>query len=205
MTMNSQPTRDPVIELATSRRRMLQHASALFSDAKSVPFVEQYDALPKVSGLLVGSLEEVKVAEEELIAQNHALAEQREALERQIRRYRQLFEHAPFALVVTDLYGTVQEINAAATTLLKRSEIALERKPIAALVARELRSDFRDRLNKLRIVGAVHDWRFVIQRPSDAPLEVSASVAVVPGVGHTDSGLLYWLIQPAASDNHALL
>src|SRR4051812_31500480 len=121
MTTNAQPTRDAVVEIAASRRKMLQHASALFSDGTSVPFVEQYDALPKVSGLLVGSLEELKVAEEELITQNHALVEQREALERQVHRYRQLFEHAPFALVVTDIYGTVQEINHAGTALLKRS------------------------------------------------------------------------------------
>ena len=79
----------------------------------------------KMSAILVSSLEELKVAEEELVERTAALADLRDELEQHVRGAQELFELAPACLLVTDIYGTILEANRATQQLLKRDIDAL--------------------------------------------------------------------------------
>lgn len=182
--------------IAARRQRVIARANALFAAEREIPFVEQFDAVPQLSALLVSALEGLKSAEDDIALQAKAFEEQRAAVERKRRHYEQLFEHAPAAMFVTDLYGTIQEVNRAAVQLMKRDARHLDRKSIASLMLASERSLFRDRLQRLAVAEGVEDWRFVLQREADRPIEVTAAVRLVPGVGHTGNGVLQWLVRP---------
>ncbi|MFL6290639.1 MAG: ATP-binding protein [Thermoanaerobaculia bacterium] len=95
------------------------------------------------------SLQELEVAEAELIQQHEALEEMQEALEIERHRYRELFELAPVAYLVTDGQGTIQTANPAACELVGRSAKALTGKPLPVLVRPEDRQLFRDMIRNL--------------------------------------------------------
>src|SRR6185437_4674764 len=65
-----------------------------------------------VSALLMASLEELKVAEEELRMQNAQLADGRAREDRELHHYRQLFTYSPAAALLTDRRGAILEANA---------------------------------------------------------------------------------------------
>ncbi len=64
------------------------------------------------------AMEELSAAEEELREQNQALIEARAVIEKERRRYQDLFELAPDPYLVTDTHGVIQEGNRAAGLLL---------------------------------------------------------------------------------------
>ncbi len=161
------------------------------------------DRLPGVSGLLMTSLEELKVAEEELRSQNAVLEAQRAAVDERIRHYRQLFLYLPAPAFVTDIYATIREANLAAGNLFRREASHLERKPLATLLANEYRDEFRRQLVRAASGDGVRDWRLVLKRVGDLPVEVHATVSRIPDVGATHSGLMYWLLTPTAGSDAA--
>jgi PAS domain S-box-containing protein len=185
--------------LMRCRHMVLKRATTLMEEPADVPFAERLDAIPNLSALLSTSLEELKVAEEELRDQNEKLIAQRTATEEHTRYYRQLFLHSPAPAFVTDFYGTIQESNLAAARLFRREAIHLDRKPLAALLPPERREAFRRQLTLIsQTVEGVSDWALVMQRVGDVPVMVHAAVEVVPNVGATKSGLLYWLLHVRA-------
>ena len=94
------------------------------------------------------SLEELKVAREELSQQNEQLSVTREQLEHERQRYKELFEFAPDAYLVTDENGTIREANYTAATLLCVSNGLLVGKPLSIFVPETQRRDFRLRINQ---------------------------------------------------------
>src|SRR4051812_16473998 len=68
---------------------------------------------------LHSSYEELRVAEEELIAQNHSLEEVQAVLQEERFRYQELFELAPDGYILTDLNGVIREANLAALQMLQ--------------------------------------------------------------------------------------
>jgi PAS domain-containing protein len=186
---------DTLEALVKCRRIVLLRATTLLDEPAEVPLTERSDAIPSLSALLMTSLEELKVAEEELREQNERLIEQRSAADEHIRYYRQLFLFAPTPAFVTDFYGTIQESNIAAAKLFRREASHLEHKPFAALLAPDRREAFRRQLNLIAsTVDGVRDWPLMMQRVGDVPVAVHAAVEVVPNVGATKSGLLYWML-----------
>jgi len=186
---------DTIDALVNCRRTVLQRATKLLEGPADIPFVERFDAVPSLSALLTTSLEALKVAEEELREQNARLIAQRSATEEQTRHYRLLFQYAPAPALITDFYGTIQESNRAGAKLFRREANHLEGKPFAALLAPERREAFRRQLTLVaNTVGGVRDWELVMQRVGDVPITVHAAVEVVPDVGATNSGLLYWML-----------
>jgi response regulator NasT len=87
------------------------------------------DQAVQTLGDLAAALEELRVAEEELRQQNEELAAARQALEAQQQRYRDLFEFAPDAYLVTDAAGRIEEANRAASGLLNVALPFLTGKP----------------------------------------------------------------------------
>jgi PAS domain S-box-containing protein len=186
-----------IAALARYRQNVLLQASTLFRGRGGIPFAENFDALPNVSSLLLSALEELKVAEEELRAQNNMLLEQRSAVESRLQRYYELFQHSPAPAFITDVHGAIQEANLAALSLFRREAKHLEHKPIQALVAVSSRDEFRRQLARLQTEMGVTDWRICFNRTGDAPVTVSAAVSFVPGIGRTAAGGLYWMLRVA--------
>lgn len=153
-----------------------------------------------VSGLLMTALEELKVAEEELRVQNATLEAQRAGVDERTRHYRQLFLDAPVAAVLTDVHGTILEANAEAGAMLRREPRHLERKPLAALVPIESRDNFRLQFSRMSPEDGARNWQFPISRVGHVPLEVLVTVKLVPDLGPTRSGLLYWVFRGAETN-----
>jgi PAS domain-containing protein len=192
--INNLDGNDTLEALVHCRRTVLLRATTLLDGPADIPFVERFDAIPSLSALLMTSLEELKVAEEELREQNERLLEQRSAIEEHTRYYRQLFLHAPTPAFVTDFYGTIQESNLAAAKLFRREANHLERKPLAALLAPDRREAFRRQLKLITNTDGVRDWALTMLRVGDVPVAVHAAVEVVPNIGATKSGMLYWML-----------
>jgi len=67
---------------------------------------------------LMTAFEALLLADEELKAHSEALVATSNELDRERRKFRELFEFAPDAYLITDLYGTIREANVAAGRLL---------------------------------------------------------------------------------------
>ena len=185
---------DSVDAIARCRYIVLKRADELLREQSGISVVERADMLPGLSGLLMTSLEELKVAEEELRVQNAVLEAHRESVEDRVRHYRQLFLHAPAPSFVTDIYGTIRETNLEATKLFRREARFLEGKPLVTLLCPEYREEFRRQLSRLSAADGVRDWKLMIRRVGDISLNARATVRLVPEIGETRSGLLYWML-----------
>jgi len=187
---------DTVTALSRCRLTVMERATAMMQPQAAIPFAEQFDALPKVSAMLMTTLEELKVAEEELRRQNDLLLAQRAATDEVARHYRQLFLHGPLPAFVTDSYATIQEANIAAARVFRREAEHLHGKPLSAMMPAEHRESFRRQLSLMPADG-VRDWRLVLHRVGDLPVSVNAAVQLVPGVGRARNGLLCWVLRVA--------
>lgn len=106
-------------------------------------------------------LEELRVAEEELRAQNEELAQAQLLVAQERERYRSLFDHAPIPYLVTDELGVIRNSNHAAANLFRCPVDRLEGKPLAVFIAPTQRAVFR---NHLQILESKQDPATVILR-----------------------------------------
>ena len=134
-------------ELSSDRlRSQLKTLQEQVAEPGSVSRRHLLDAI----GALQESLQELDVAEEELGQQNDELFAAREALELERHRYRELFDRAPFAYLVTDEGGFVEEANFAAAGLFGSPRLQLVGRALSLLVARRDRSRFQELLRDLK-------------------------------------------------------
>jgi len=105
--------------------------------------------LAQVMAELDTTIEELLVAEEEMRVQNEQLANMALALDEERRKYQDLFDAAPDALLVTDTNGLIREANQAACGLLSLTHRYLLGKPLAAFVPLADRPAFRGLLRDL--------------------------------------------------------
>lgn len=187
---------DLVTTFAQQRQMLLKHTADVLCPDSNETASDGSPRELKLSAILVSSLEELKVAEEELLERTEALADLRDDLERRVRGAHQLFDFAPACLFITDIYGSITEVNRACQLLLKRDFSDLERQPLARFIPSEERRAFRDGLARIASTDGVSEWRFMLVRPTDSPLPVSAAVHVVRTPGAQNAAMLYWAIRP---------
>lgn len=191
---------DTLSALTYCRRVVLQRASTLLEQPEDLPIADRAAVLPNVSALLMTSLEELKVAEEELRDQGDRLATQQAAMDDAVQHYRRLFQQAPLPIILTDRYGTIQDANAAAANLLRRDAHYLHRKPLATLVEVPARETFRDQLGMMA-EDQPKEWHLQLRRHGDLSVDVWATVGFVRDVGANHSGLLCWMVHPRHADD----
>lgn len=190
MKENFVPSDDLVSALACQRQSLLKHVASVLSTADTPLKSHTSEREAQLSAITVSSLEELKVAEEELTERTAALADLRDELEQRVHFAYQLFELAPTCLLVTDIYGNILQANRAMRRLLRQDTV--DRQPLARFIPHEARKGFRDGLTRIAMMDGVTDWRMVLVRPTDAPVETTAVVEVVRGA-HTPSGTsLFW-------------
>jgi PAS domain S-box-containing protein len=102
-----------------------------------------------VASETIAALEALRVADEELRQQNEALLEAQGALDEERMRYRELFDLAPVAYLVTDEHGKIVEVNETAGELLATPRAWLAGKPLAVFVPASDRRKFRALLLRL--------------------------------------------------------
>ena len=193
-----------ITSLAQHRQTLLKHTGELLC-SEAAP-VRQLDGerAAKLSAILVSSLEQLKVAEEELVKRTEALADLRDELEQRVRGAHRLFDLAPVPLLVTDSYGNILDANRACQQMLKRDRDALERQPVARFIPADQRRTFREALGRVMASEGVNDWRLSLVRPTAGPLTVTARVRVVRGVGPGGEQRLFWSIRNVDADAAAL-
>jgi PAS domain S-box-containing protein len=129
-------------------------------------------------------IDELDVMWEELDAQSHHLASERE-------RYAELFAFAPDAYLVTDGKGTIREANVAATDLLYRTAGNLTGKPLATFVPLRQRKRFRDLLGDIGTGATRRSWRSVIRRGDGEETEVELTIGRL-----RDGKQFCWMLRP---------
>ena len=100
------------------------------------------------------------------------------------QQYRDVFEQAPEAYVVTDAGGIIEEANGPAVDILQRRRAYLRGKPFAVLVALDRRADFRRRLARLASGPAAGErsWSTVFESPGlRTDVSLTARLIGAPG------------------------
>jgi len=192
---------DLLATFSQQRQVLLKHTADLLCPEPAPVRQTPVEREAKLSAILVSSLEELKVAEEELLERTEALASVRDELEERIGATRQLFDLAPACLLVTDIYGNIVDANRAFQVLLRQDIGALERQPLARFIPADERRGFRDGLTRVVAADGVGDWRLTLARPTDARVTVSATVQVVRSVGVVPQVRLFWSFGPLGSEN----
>lgn len=140
------------------------------------------------------TLEELRVAEEEMRSQNEMLADAQETSQEWRLHYQDLFDAAPDAYIVTDLLGVISEANLSAQSLLGLSLRFLVGKPLAGFVPAGGRQDFRRLLLDITRDSSGREHELTLQPRKQAPVVVSATVALIQRMGGSPTGLR-WLLR----------
>jgi PAS domain S-box-containing protein len=163
-------------------------------------------AEPEPRHELVAHLEaaeiELRVAAEQLEEQNGELERLNFALADQVRRYRDLFDNAPDAYLVTSPHGIIREANAAAGTLLGVPARFLGERSLLHFVARRDTRDFRAALKQL---GAQPDSVAlrVRMRPRGGGGVIVVDLKAAPVRDRKGTVLLRWMAHAVAPEGDA--
>ena len=140
---------------------------------------------------LSAAIEELQVAQEQLIESRRLLEITREELQRERDRYWQLFDSAPEAYVVTGPQSEILEANRAAAELLNISQRFLTGKVLSVFVCDE-RARFVTQTATLAQAGGSADWMLRLRPRERAPVEVAARVA---STGDAPERTLRWMLR----------
>ena len=184
-----------ITSFSQHRQMLLKYTGELLCGEGAAVRQPDSEREAKLSAILVSSLEELKVAEEELVERTETLANLRSELEQRVRGAYQLFALAPACLLVTDTNGTILDVNRASQQLLKRDRDALERQPMSRFIGTDERRNFRDELKLVVTTEGVSDWRLRLLRPTASALTVSATIRVVKPLMEGGLQRLFWSIR----------
>jgi PAS domain S-box-containing protein len=142
------------------------------------------DLFPEAMEELSSALEELRVSEEQLRDQADEAASARQLLEDERRRYRELFELAPFPYLITDRVGVIREANRRACAALRVQRRFLIGRPMVTYLAGDDRSWFRELLRRLDEGEPHGDVQLRFEpRGGGAPLLATTAVSTVRDAG----------------------
>lgn len=118
-------------------------------------------------------IEEVRVAQEQLVDQRVRMESVQEELRRQNARYWQLFDEIPQPYVVTRADSTIVEVNKAAAELLNVSQRFLAGKALSVFVCED-RNGFLTRIAELVSQRSESQFNLKMRPRERAPLSVKA-------------------------------
>lgn len=138
------------------------------------------------------AIEEMTAAVEDLRHQNGALRDAYSSVEQERLQYEELFGLLPDAYLVTDLFGTIVEVNATGEEMLGVAAMRLRGKPLAVYIADEDRKGFRRSLNEVAESPTPVNWSGIVQPRNGLPFRASIRIVRIPVTG--DRVRLGWLI-----------
>jgi PAS domain S-box-containing protein len=144
----------------------------------------------------LAALESLAAEHEELRGQAARQEAAYEEAQAQLLRYRELFEFAPDAYLVTDLTGNIREANHAASRLLNLRKEFLRGTPLPFVVDPAERRQFYSALAQLGglEVGAVQEWEVRLVPRNGLPVEAALTVTVDADAAGRPAGLR-WLVR----------
>jgi PAS domain S-box-containing protein len=140
------------------------------------------------------TFEELNVAEEELRTQNEELHRAHATLVSERERYRELFEHAPVAYLVTDVNGSIRDANRAAVKLFRCRRERLDGKPIVVFTQDVSRRRIRDAMRALGTSRECATVGLTVKARDNRIRRVEATVAVIRDVRGEQTGLRWLLV-----------
>ena len=149
-------------------------------------------------------IQELRIAEEELRAQNDELLAAHVARDEAYRRYRELFDAGPDGLLVTDANGKILEANRAAAELLGVPLSRLQGKVLPALVAAHSRRALRTALLSLlhaRERVAETDLK-LRRRAGDGPIVHARAVPLGPSARRLE---IRWALRDVTEQRSAAI
>jgi PAS domain S-box-containing protein len=173
------------LQLASAQQRLAtlqRRASAEAAESKLLP-----RALKEAENLL----EELRVAQEQLVEARQRLDELQAELTKQYEKYWDLFDEMPDAYVVTKLDSSIVEANRAAAELFNVSQRFLIGKPLSVFVCQD-RSGFLKTLGSMNAQTHPTELPFRLRPRERAPLDVSAIV-------RADGTSIRWVVRPVES------
>jgi PAS domain S-box-containing protein len=138
---------------------------------------------PNVADELRESLKALHVAEDDLRKQNDELSLARGRLQSERERYRELFDFAPDAYLVTDMRGVIRDANVAAEELLERPSGKLIGKPVRLFVPVDEKTPFYSMLRELTQTGRVAAQELVVRATPGKEVHLSVSARTYPQSG----------------------
>ena len=169
-------------------RRALNRAKERYP----IPFAEE---LHEVSRAVDGAFNDVERAVEELHLQNDALFAARTEIEEAYVQFRDFFEFAPAAYVVTTPETRVLYANHAACAMLGRRRNGLAGTLLISSVPLEHRAAFRSALVRSLSPGQVSDWPATLLANDGASTRLFCCrmrIRAVAKPGARSSSALYW-------------
>lgn len=174
------------LQLASALQRfntLQRRAETQFKDPGSL--------VKRALGELSTALEEVRVAQEQIIENRRRTEELQAELADQAAKYWELFDEMPDAYVVTRPDTTIAEVNRAAAGLLNVSQRFLVGKTLSVFVCED-RAQFLEESDRLAHEKGIAELQIKVRPRERAPLVISARVR---GDGQT----LRWILREAPS------
>ncbi|HEU5102820.1 MAG TPA: PAS domain-containing protein [Roseiflexaceae bacterium] len=154
----------------------------------------------QVDGMLSSAFEELALALEQLQRAEQALHQQQShwlnrqsELELECQRYKDLFEHAPSAYLVTSIAGSIRQANSAALELLRISDRMAVGRMMGLFIPEGQRRTFRSALNQLLECDRPQEWITSMRSWEGAQFEVRLTASVLRGASGRPLAL-HWLI-----------
>src|SRR5919202_4280835 len=162
--------------------RIISRLGAFQQRATGPP--EDADLVPEMVEELGSALEELRVSGEQLRSQADEAASSLRLLEDERRRYRELFELAPFPYLITDRVGVIREANRRACAALRVQRRFLIGRPMITYLPGDDRFSFRDLLRRLDEGEPHGDIQLRFEpRGGGAPLLATTAVSTVRDAG----------------------
>jgi putative nucleotidyltransferase with HDIG domain/PAS domain S-box-containing protein len=166
-------------------------ASGAASSCQATPLVS------RVMQNISQSLRDLQTAMSEAVIQAEAdMTSPPGVSEVDLRPYRDFFEFAPDAYLVTDAKVLIQECSRAAAAMLQMDRDSLKDKPLTHILVGKDRPAFQVSLTQLWTGGEKRDWELRLQPGEGPPFSVFANVRVQTD-GHDEPVRLLWLLRDA--------
>ena len=181
------------------RRERIARSASAARRAAPRPAGDAAATLDRTARLLDRALDDLHEAEEELRAQNEELFSAQVHLEAREAQFRQLFDLAPVAYLVTAADGRILRLNDAACMLLRRAPNALVDKPLACYVELADRPPFRGVAARARLSRAVEECPLRLVPAGGAPVDCRVRVRALAEAGGGEP-VFAWCISEAPDD-----
>jgi putative nucleotidyltransferase with HDIG domain/PAS domain S-box-containing protein len=143
------------------------------------------------------SLRDLQAAVQEAVLQAEAdMTSTGRAAEVDCRPYRDFFNFAPDAYLVTDAHMVIQESNQAAAAMLQMGRDSLKNKPLTHIIVEQDRPAFQASLTQVWTGGEKRDWELRLRPGESPPFSVFVNVRVQTD-HHDEPVRLLWLLRDA--------
>jgi len=143
---------------------------------------------------LAHALDELQSADQALRRQHDESLNKQAELELECQRYKDLFDHAPAAYIVTSIDGAIRQSNPAALALLKTTDRTVVGRSLALFVPEGQRRALREKIASLLEAAASQEWVLNMCSWEGGAFQARLTASVMRGASGRPLAV-YWLIR----------